>query len=78
VFGSINDFLDSADVNEYYQYDAFLGTRQSSVSLSMIAMDLAYDTAIIFEWDTFTIQGESDDYFIQSGNQQGSVEDFPI
>lgn len=64
VLGPFNNFLDSEDVDEYYAFDAFLGTRQSSVALAMIDMDLNYDTAIIFEWDMFTIQGGSEDYII--------------
>ena len=78
IFGPINRFIDSAAVDEYYQYDAMLGARQSMETFNLVGSDLEYDSAVIFEWDDFTIQGGADDYIIFDGNQQGKLEDFPL
>lgn len=78
VLGPFNNFLDSATVNEYYQYDAMLGARQSMEALRLDESEVDYDTAIIFEWEDFEVQGGAANYVIFDGNQQGDLRDFPL
>lgn len=78
ILGPFNNLLDTATVDEYYQYDAQLGLRQSLESLRLDDSEVDYDTAIIFEWNDFKIQGGADDYIIFDNNQQGKLEDFPL
>lgn len=78
IFGPINNLLDTATVSEFYRYDAMLGPRQSLESLRLDESEVDYDTAIIFEWADFVVQGGADDYIIFDGDQQGKLEDFPL
>lgn len=78
IFGPFNDLLDTATVDEYYGYDAMLGARQSLEALALDESEVDDDTAIIFEWENFEVQGGADDYIIFDGNQQGKLGDFPL
>lgn len=77
ILGPINSFIDSAKVDEYY-HNSFLGEKHSMECFNLLGEDLEYDTAVIFEWDEFKIQGGAGDYFTFSGNQQGKVSEFPL